>query len=178
MGYLTTFDEWIFAMYTLLAMFVVLHQIVIVLERKAGRVPLRSCIIRVIEFAGRVFVAPITVLYYMFTFMDPTWFIFICFIFFVTAFVVFIGTREWGGLKKAFVEASKSIQDKLDENEKPSKIEMFLMNLLSFGILSVSTKAYNSRLSRKERRAIAAQRDIEMKTRRMSEAQMDSDDDE
>jgi hypothetical protein len=177
-GYLTTFDDWIFVMYTALAAFVVLHQIVIVLKRKTSRVPLRTCIIRGIEFLGRIFVGPLSFLYYMLTFMDPTPLLFTTFGMAMFLFIVFIGAREWGGLKKSFVEAANSIQDKLDEGVKTTRLEMFVMNMVAFKTCSLSVKHYKARLSRKERSEIAAQRNIEMRARAKSQAQEDSDDED
>eukprot|EP00603_Paraphysomonas_imperforata_P003530 CAMPEP_0114413612 /NCGR_PEP_ID=MMETSP0103-20121206/948_1 /TAXON_ID=37642 ORGANISM="Paraphysomonas imperforata, Strain PA2" /NCGR_SAMPLE_ID=MMETSP0103 /ASSEMBLY_ACC=CAM_ASM_000201 /LENGTH=460 /DNA_ID=CAMNT_0001581699 /DNA_START=129 /DNA_END=1511 /DNA_ORIENTATION=+ len=177
-GYLTTFDEWIFTMYTALAIFVILHQVVIVLKRKSKRVPIRNCVIRMIEFFGRILVAPMSMLYYMLTFMDPTLFIYVTFTVIMLLFIFLIGAREWGGLKKSFVEASEYIQDKIDEGRKVSKIEMMVMNLISFKKFSTSEAAYKAKLSRKERIRIDAARSIEMRQRTRSEAQVDSDDDD
>lgn len=177
-GYLTTFDEWIFTMYTALAIFVILHQVVIVLKRKSKRVPIRNCVIRMIEFFGRILVAPMSMLYYMLTFMDPTLFIYVIFTVIMLLFIFLIGAREWGGLKKSFVEASEYIQDKIDEGRKVSKIEMMVMNLISFKKFSTSEAAYKAKLSRKERIRIDAARSIEMRQRTRSEAQVDSDDDD
>lgn len=177
-GYLTTFDDWIFTMYTALAIFVVLHQVVIVLKRKSDRVPIRNCIIRMIEFFGRIFVAPMSLLYYVLTFMEPTPFIFASFALIILLFITLIGAREWGGLKKSFVEASHYIQDKLDDGRKVSNAEMIFMNLISFKKLSTSEASYKAKLSRKERTRIDAERSIEMRQRARSEAQIDSDDDD
>lgn len=161
-----------------LAMSVVLHQVVIVLKRKTSRVPLRAVIIRSIEFVGRIFVAPISFLYYMLTFMNPTILIYSVFAFSLLLFMVLIGTREWGGLKKSLVVASNSIQDKLDEGEKTSKTEMFVMNVVSFKSFSIDTKHYKARLSRRERRQSEQRRNIEMRARSKSQAGIDSDDEE
>jgi hypothetical protein len=177
-GYLTTFDEWIFVMYTLLAALVVLHQIVIVLQRKTSQVPLRGCIIRTIEFLGRILVGPMSLLYYMLTFMDPTPLIYAAFAFVMLLFIAMIGAREWGGLKKSFVCASENIQDKLDSGAKTTNLEMLIMNLIQFKTISVSEKPYKARLSRRERSEIAAKRNIEMRARTRSDAQHNSDDDD
>jgi hypothetical protein len=114
----------------------------------------------------------------MFTFMDPTPYIFATFALVNLIFITSVGAREWGGLKKSFVEASTHIQDKLDEAQKVSMLELVLMNLISFKTLSTTEEKYKARLSRRERNRIAAARNIEMRERRKSEAQIDSDDDD
>lgn len=178
MGYLTTFDDWIFVMYTALAAFVVLHQVVIVLNRKTSRVPLRNCVIRSVEFMGRIFVGPLSFLYYMLTFMNTSPVMIALFSLLMVAFIVFVGTREWGGLKKSFVEAAHHIQNKIDEAEKITRTEMFMMNFVSYRKFSMSAKHYNARLSRKKRSEYAAQRDIEMRKKRDSDSRADSDDED
>ena len=175
-GYLTTFDDWIFVMYTTLAMCVVLHQIVIVLKRKTDSIPLRSCAIRVIEFIGRMLFAPLSCIYYMITFMNPTIEAYATYLSLIIGFMIFIGAREWGGVRKSFVVAANSIQDKLDEGAKTTRFERFMMNFISYRKFSMSIKHYKARLSRKRRSEFATKRDIEMRERRNSELQEDSDD--
>lgn len=176
-GYLTTFDSWIFIMYTSLAMGVVLHQLVIVLKRKTTKIPLRRCLIRLIEFLGRVFTGPLAVAYYMVTFMDPDLTLLLAFSMALSFFVVFIAMREWGGLKKSFVDASESIIVKVEKNERPSKLEKLVMNLVQFKRISVKSTYCMQHLARKHRSKSDAQSHIEMKGR-MSKYDYDSDDDE
>ena len=165
-------------MYTTLAMCVVLHQIVIVLKRKTTKVPVRGCLIRVIEFTGRIIFGQMACVYYMVTFMSPSPLMYSFFAVCIFSISAFIILREWGGVKKSFVEASNAIQDKIDNNKKPKQYEMLLMNLVSFGVISNSYSYYKARLSRKERSEYAAKRDVEMKKRRTQTALHDSDDDE
>ena len=177
-GYLTTFDEWIFTMYTVLAVCVVLHQIVIVLKRKTTKVPLRGAAIRSIEFMGRVFSGPLACIYYMVTFMDPTVEVYAVYLTITLGFVTFIAIRDFGGVKKSLIEASNSIQDKLDEHKKTTRFELFVMNLVSFKTLSTSESHYKARLSRRARSEYAAKRTIEMINKEKKDLQRDSDDED
>jgi hypothetical protein len=177
-GYLTTFDEWIFTMYTVLAVCVVLHQIVIVLKRKTTKVPLRGAAIRSIEFMGRVFAGPLACIYYMVTFMDPTIEVYAVYLTIILGFVTFIAIRDFGGLKKSLIEASNSIQDKLDEHKKTTRFELFVMNLVSLKTLSTSESHYKARLSRRARSEYAAKRTIEMINKEKKDLQRDSDDED
>ena len=177
-GYLTTFDSWIFTMYTVLAVFVVLHQLVIVLERKTTSVPLRGAAIRLIEFMGRLFAVPMSCIYYMVTFMNPSIAVYVVYISIIAGFMTFIGLRDFGGVKKSFVEASNSIQDKLDEHKKTTRFELLMMNLISFKTLRTSEEPYRARLSRKARSEYATKRTIELIEKEKKDLHHDSDDEE
>ena len=100
MGYLTTFDDWIFTMYLGAAICVALHQTVVRFESKVESEPLRAVIIRLVEFFGRVLLGPLTLLYYIYTFLDPTLKLMVAFGVLVMSFFFFIGLRELGGIKK------------------------------------------------------------------------------
>ena len=178
-GYLTTFDDWIFVMYTTLAMCVVLHQIVIVLKRKTTSDPLRGALIRVIETSGRLFFGPLSCVYYLYTFMTPDLGILILYLTCIFVFMVFIGLREWGGLKKSFKLASSDIIEKLNDGARVSHLEIFVMNLVSYRHVSITTKLHQARLTRQKRaRRSAAKREIEMESRKRAESLHDSDDDD
>lgn len=165
-------------MYTVLAVCVVLHQVVIVLKRKNTSIPLRGAAIRFIEFLGRTLSAPLAFIYYMVTFMDATVDVYAVFLPIVLGTMLFIFLKDWRGLKKSVTLASNSIQTKLDEKQPTTSFELLVMNFVSFGTLSTSTDQYTARLSRKARSTIALSRNIEMMERKKKELERDSDDED
>lgn len=165
-------------MYTVLAVYVVLHQLVIVLKRKTTKIPLRAAAIRAIEFGGRVFAGPLACIYYMVTFMNPSVEVYVIYLSIIVSFTVFIGVRDYNGVKKSLIDASNSIQDKLDERKKTTNIEMLVMNFVSFKTLSTSESHYKARLSRKARSEYAIKRNIELMEREKKDMHEDSDDED
>eukprot|EP00981_Chlorochromonas_danica_P009428 scaffold2678_cov236-Ochromonas_danica.AAC.3 len=65
-GYLTTVDRFIFAMFLVLVLVVVVHQIYSTLQEKQDRWPLRLVYLRILECAGRTVVLPFVTAYFVF----------------------------------------------------------------------------------------------------------------
>jgi hypothetical protein len=173
LGYLTTFDTWIFTMFVTLVVCVCGHQMVLVILRKGDTWPMRTAMTRVIEMMGRVILIPFTILIYWVTFVrDPT---------FVMNFVVYgtlsvataaLFTRELGGCRKAMRIATKLVKAKIDTGEdlRLSKMELTLFNFFALGTFNNTTKPYRSRKKRRAR----AKLEFEMREKNNSTGTGDS----
>ena len=123
-------------MFALLVAVASLHQVYSTLTNKSEKWPLRSIVLRFIEYLGRVFLLPFILIYY-FLRIDPLpGVIFLP----LACIVVFIWYRESFGLYKVSQIALKQLVEKAnDPNSKMidfSKAEIFLLNYLLFKRIS------------------------------------------
>jgi hypothetical protein len=157
LGYLTIFDSWIFAMFILLSTCVIGHLVSIVLIRKAEDQPLRLFASRVVEMMGRVFVFPIIVLMYIFTFFDEhrrshwSFGVYVFFMVISVAYVILV-FREVGGTFKSFRNTLQEIENKLNDGRHPSSKEIRVFNFFRFNVISKSLDSYRSKKARDIRR--------------------------
>ena len=165
-------------MYATLAMCVVLHQIVIVWQRKVDEIPSRGCLIRVVECAGRVLFAQCACIYYMVTFMRPTPLEYTFYVLILLMISTFIVYREWEDVRQSFKVATKAIKSMIDRKESPPQYEILFMNLVSFRKFSYSIKHHVEHRNRRERDRIARMEAAMLRKRKSVDERADSDDEE
>jgi hypothetical protein len=121
LGYMTSFDQYILAMFLLLTINVVLHQFSFRLSVKTGKWPLRQFFIRLVEFSGRITVIPLAL--YLFSsifhsnFVDNLNGVAIIAL---TVGMTLIFMRESFGVRKAFKSSMIELQLKVDESSLDS----------------------------------------------------------
>ena len=168
-GYLTSFDKWIFTMFIILAVCVFAHQAVVSSERKQSTWPLRQVHTRSIEMTGKVLLIPLSIYLYESTFHESektrSWTRIVVPIFFAGFGILCI--REGRGVWKSMVEAVALIGDKIRDSKKTSKLELFLLNLVVFGKLSLRDDMYRAKLVRRARSSM--EEEIELEQRKLEE---------
>ena len=100
-GYLTKFDTFVVALFVILFGCCNLHSLTIRFQKEGAfdKYPLRPLYLRLTEFIGRLFVIPITLYMYLSTFKQTgpeliiSWTI-------VAGFILFVGSREFFGIRK------------------------------------------------------------------------------
>ena len=151
LGYLTSFDQDILAMFLILAINVVMHQLSYRLSIKTGKWPLRQFFIRLLEFFGRVTVIPVVL--YLFTSMFESNFVDNvdhASLIGLTVAMTIIFLREFFGVKKAFQASMIEVQCKVDESslDSLSWYEVILYYLY-FGIIRKLSRRRARTLSHK-----------------------------
>lgn len=162
LGYLTTFDTWIFTMFITLVVCVCAHQMVLVVQRKGNTWPMRTAMTRMIELAGRVILVPFTMIMYWQTFVvNPSSGITAGFYIGTCVIVISLFLREIGGVRKALNIAIESVSEKIDsgKDHRLSKFELGMFNFFAFGVFNRTTKPYRQRKKRRAR----AKLELEMK---------------
>ena len=143
LGYLTSLDKYISYIFILLTLCCFVHQSVMRMADKHIHWPLRAVYIRLLEAAGRMFVIPFTSMLFVAAF-PATPAVRVAVLASVVGYVSFVGTREIGGLMKAFKRSMFGIRDKADHptEHKFSSLEMLLFNLWFYGVLSRSLSVH------------------------------------
>jgi hypothetical protein len=120
-GYLTSFDHYVLAMYSLLIVNAFVHQFTIRLDVKVVPWPFRVLAIRLIEASGRLFVGPFACGTFMFYFrssslIQDNFAAFLCFLIIPFSFLL---VREVGGIAKAYDQAMVEIHQKFHPSPFP-----------------------------------------------------------
>lgn len=147
-------------MFFLLILVVALHQTYSTLIQKQEKWPLRSIVMRLIEYIGRVFLFPIIIMYYVLRITSFP----ITFIIPMTLGVAFIWYRESFGLVKISQLAIKDLIAKANNPESKlidfSKGEIFLLNYIMFKKISFQFQEISNHLSAQGSLDVKMSRDL------------------
>lgn len=133
LGYLTAFDIYIISMFFLLTCAVSIHQLNYRISEKADRRPLRYVIVRFLEFIGRVSIFPLAVI--LFVVMFPSDFVLkirIPIIVILSLVCVITAVRDFGGVRKTFLNTMEYYAERRDKDEMHSMSEFELKFFLFY----------------------------------------------
>lgn len=122
-GYLTSLDSYIMAMFLLLTVALFVHQAIDTLSLKIESNPMRLLFIRVMEFFGRLLVFPLVIIlfYHFFSAEDNTdMFTFLLTV--VIAGMIIISIREIGGILKVIKVIAEAVARRVIANDSVESV--------------------------------------------------------
>eukprot|EP01031_Cornospumella_fuschlensis_P035127 gene35127-42545_t len=143
-GYLTTVDSYVFAMFIVLVFVCVCHQLHFTLSRKQDIWPLRIFYCRAIEAFGRAVLIPYVMLFFVMDFefgnnSGQTGFIFSLAI----VFVCTLSLKEFAGVYVSYIQAMQRLVAKINDDETTLKhvswFELLVINVIIFRKISASS---------------------------------------
>lgn len=155
LGYLTTFDNFVLYMFAVIFACTAAHAFVDRVMRQGESWPLRHVIVRAIEALGRVFIVPISLALYFLLF-DNVYTPFVIYSAVVSSVLwfIFVGFREFHGLRAAYRKSLTNILEKVDNMNDISLTETIIFNLYFYRAFKTSLN-YHYRQHEREKKILA-----------------------